>query len=228
MFNPNKVFLLRPMTMKHTPFMDGPADPTGKIGKPPMAKFTYKDHRGRALPLAKKKYTWSDATKRDKEGKPEGDVIEAVLKVENVGAYNFEEYETNEFERMAIAEGWPVEQVLQMLQAAPVALEADLKAQKKSFDGWQKKQNEIDAKLNTVIANYGSLFTTYENVRMEISAMAVELPALKGTPYDRPYFVALAPVVENLAKISFPELAKDPAISAPVPISVAAPDKTPA
>jgi hypothetical protein len=221
MFNQNKVFLLRSLTMKHSPFSDGPADTTGKVAAQPKKKFTYKNHLGQPLSPVKKKYTWSDATKRDKDGKPEGPVIEAVLKSENVGQYNYEEYERNEFERMAIAEGWPVEQVLQMLQNAPDTIEKEIKEQKTNFAKYEKKQADIDGKLNTVIANYVTLFETYDNVRMEVSAMAVELPALKGTPYDRPYFLDLTPIVENMAKINFPDLVKDPAVAPklkPVPV----------
>lgn len=225
MFNQNKVFLLRSMTMKHTPFSVAAPDTDGKLKpeqRPPtQKKFTYKNIKGQPLTLQKKKYTWSDATKRDKDGKPEGAVIEAVLKVETLGAYNYEEYETNEFERIAVAEEWPVEQVMKMILAAPEVLEVEMKANKKLGVDLQKKQNDIDSKLNTVIENYGSLFTTYDNVRLEISAMAVELPALKGTPYDRPYFTDLTPIVENMAKIHFPNLVKNATVPAPIPVVVA-------
>lgn len=209
MFNQSKVFLLRPITLKHTPFADGPTDTTGKVGTPIRKKFTFHNHRGAPIILAKKKYTWSDPTKLDKEGKPEGPVLDAILKVENLGSYNYEEYERNEFERMAIAESWPIEQVLQMLQAAPTNLEDEIKSNKKVLDVYTKKQADIDGKLNTVITNYGTLFSTYENVRVEVTMMAAELPALKDSPYNRDYFTALIPVVSNMATISFPELAQD-------------------
>lgn len=219
MFNLNKVYLLRPLTMKHTPFAVAAPDTTGSLKvadkAPPQKKFTYKDHKGRPLSLQKKKYTWTDATKRDKDNKPEGAVIEAVLKAENVGVYNFEEYERNEFERIAVAEGWPVEQILQMLQAAPEILETEIKAQKKANEAISKKQVDIDTKLNVVITNYGTLFDTYENVRMEISSMAAELPALNDSPYKKDYFTDMIPVVSNMAKTNFPELVKE--ATTPVP-----------
>lgn len=227
MLNANNAVWLSPLTLKHAPFSnDGirsdksKTAPKSTAGKP----FTYKNIHGQPMTLVKKTYSWTDPSKLDKDGKLIGERLEAVLKVETGSAYTFEEYDTNEFERVSLAEGWDNSQVLQMLQAAPDTLQKTMSEQKEAYRKWEKKQIEIDSKLTAVITNYTSLYTTYENVRLEISAMAAELPALKNSPFDRPYFIALTPIVENMAKINFPELVKNPEVVVPkAPEPMAAP-----
>jgi len=238
MFNTNKIDFLRPITCKHKPFSDIPTDTSktpsderkqfeaycaakGIPVKPVGKKFTYQNHRGAALTLQKKKYSWTDPNKYDDKGKLVGERKEVELKAESAGVYNFEEYERNEFERIAIAEGWPVDHLLQEMPTLSDEIETEMKNLQKTMEATAQKQQDINMKLDTVIQNYASLHSTYSHVRMEIQAMAIELPALKGTPFDKPYFEALTPIVENMAKVHFPQMVKDP-------VTVVVPAETPA
>lgn len=224
MLTSSQVDHLRPFVEKYKPFVslwtpknpdldkDGVLMDTTRndVVKKRQSVFTYKNIHGAALSLKKLKYTWVDNSEKDPETDKVTKFVEATLKREDLGTYQWEEaYERNEFERIAFIENWPSSHTIEMMQRLPEKLEKELETAEEARVDMERTVKEQEAKVKNVVANYATMFSTYETARMEVTALAIEIPTLKNTPFEPTFFKDLLPVAENAAKIQFPEIQSD-------------------
>jgi hypothetical protein len=215
MFGENNLKLTSPfpVTFKHELFKST----DGSSKKKP---FTYKNHLGQVWAPTKKTYSYYDPTERDDKGKYSEPQKAAVLKVDSSVPYVFEDYETNEYERLAYIEQWPSYEAYDEILKATPALQTEMAEVKKAQARLDDVQQKTAAKITNVITNYKTMWTSYGQLRTEVKALVVELPVLKDSPFSTKYLLDFLPVVENLAKIEFPNLMEDPIVAPPAPVPV--------
>lgn len=219
MLTSQEVDQLNPMTEKYKPFVlmwghkevDENGKPKPEVRSDEVKKrqsvFTYKNHKGQSMTLKKIKYSFEDKSERDPETDKVTKFVEATLKREDLGGYSWDEaYERNEYERIAIAEDWPVSHLLKMLPKIPDKLQQEIEDASTARIDLEKNMRDQEEKIKAVAANYSTLFSAYSTVRQEVTAMAVEIPALKGTPFEPRYIKDLMPLASNLAKVHFPDV----------------------
>lgn len=214
MLTNSQVDNLRPFTEKYKPFVslyesaepDAPELRTEKIKKR-QSVFSYVNIHGRALLLQKKKYTWIDSSERDPKTKKVTKFVEVTLKVENLGGYSFDDpYEVNEFERIAFIENWPSKQTIEMMISLPEKLQDEMDIATQRQTELEQEHRDMEVKVKAVTTNYTKIYDAYEYVRTEITALAVEVPALKGTPFEPKYFKDLVPFMTNVCSLHFPNV----------------------